>query len=132
NEPASGTARLQRRFGIWLIAAIALAAIAVPACQGQVAAAVAIPAAAVVIAAALYFGRPEPQAVDRPIETGALLAPTGGAALNELIAALPDPTVLLDPDGRVLAMNASASAIAPALRRGELASLALRLPDVVE
>ena len=132
NEPASGTTRLQRRFGIWLIAAIALAAIAVPACQGQVAATVAIPAAAVVIAAALYFGRPEPQAVDQPIETGALLAPTGGAALNELIAALPDPTVLLDPDGRVLAMNASASAIAPALRRGELASLALRLPDVVE
>jgi two-component system phosphate regulon sensor histidine kinase PhoR len=132
NEPASGTTRLQRRFGIWLIAAIAFAAIAIAAFQGQLAAAIAIAAAAVVIAAARYFGRPEPQAVDRPIETGSLLASTGGASRNELIAALPDPTVLLDPDGRVLAMNASASAIAPALRRGELASLALRLPDVVE
>jgi two-component system phosphate regulon sensor histidine kinase PhoR len=132
NETASGTTRLQRRFGIWLIAAIAFAAIAIAAFQGQLAAAIAIPAAAVVIAAARYFGRPEPQAVDRPIETGSLLASTGGASRNELIAALPDPTVLLDPDGRVLAMNASASAIAPALRRGELASLALRLPDVVE
>ena len=49
-----------------------------------------------------------------------------------IIAGLPDPTIALDGEGRVAAFNPPASSIAPALRRGELVSLALRVPQVVE
>jgi two-component system phosphate regulon sensor histidine kinase PhoR len=52
--------------------------------------------------------------------------------LQDLIAALPDPTVVLAPDGRVISFNAQASAMAPALRRGDPVSIALRVPEVVE
>jgi two-component system, OmpR family, phosphate regulon sensor histidine kinase PhoR len=59
-------------------------------------------------------------------------APTSDPLLEAVISGLPDPVVLLDRDGRVVAFNSRAAAIAPALRRGEPASLALRMPDVVE
>jgi two-component system phosphate regulon sensor histidine kinase PhoR len=115
----------------WLMAAIAVAAIAIPLFLGALSAAIGLPAAAAVIAAAWYFGRR-----DRPDGERGTAAPvpvqTGEGPITDLIAALPDPTVLLDPDGRVVAMNASASAIAPALRRGEPASLALRIPEVID
>ncbi len=52
--------------------------------------------------------------------------------LDAVLAGLPDAVVALARDGRVVALNAQASAIAPALTRGEPASLALRTPDVVE
>jgi two-component system phosphate regulon sensor histidine kinase PhoR len=55
-----------------------------------------------------------------------------GEALADLVAALPDATVLLDGEGRVVAFNAAATAIAPALRRGDPAALGLRRPDVIE
>ena len=51
---------------------------------------------------------------------------------DALIAAFPDPVVVLDHAGRVIALNAQAAVMAPALRRGELASIALRMPEVVE
>jgi two-component system phosphate regulon sensor histidine kinase PhoR len=52
--------------------------------------------------------------------------------LDAVISGMPDPVVVLDHDGRVLAFNPQASAIAPALRRGEPASIALRMPELVE
>ena len=52
--------------------------------------------------------------------------------LGAAISGMPDPVVVLDQDGRVIAFNAQASAIAPALRRGEPASIALRMPELVE
>jgi two-component system phosphate regulon sensor histidine kinase PhoR len=54
------------------------------------------------------------------------------ASAQAVVAGLPDPVVVLDHDGRVLAFNAEASAIAPALRRGEPASIALRTPGLLE
>jgi len=54
------------------------------------------------------------------------------AAVDAMLTALPDPVVALDRDGIVMAFNARASALAPALRRGEPASFALRMPEVVE
>ena len=54
------------------------------------------------------------------------------ALLDALVAGLPDPVVVLDHDGRVVAFNAGAGALAPALRRGGPASIALRMPDLVE
>lgn len=52
--------------------------------------------------------------------------------LEAIISGMPDPVAVLDHDGRVLAFNAHASALAPALRHGEHASIALRMPELVE
>ena len=52
--------------------------------------------------------------------------------IGSVLAGLPDPVIALDADGGVLAMNAAASTIAPALRRGEPVSLALRNPEIVD
>ncbi|MBV8827503.1 MAG: two-component sensor histidine kinase [Hyphomicrobiales bacterium] len=52
--------------------------------------------------------------------------------VEAVIAGLPDPVIVLDREGRVLAFNTPAGRMAPALRRGEPASLALRVPEIVE
>ena len=70
-------------------------------------------------------------------EEGATSAPASGAdpaeqLLDALIASLPDAAIALDRETRVIAFNAAARAIAPALARGAPASLALRVPEVVE
>ena len=52
--------------------------------------------------------------------------------LDAVISAVPDPVVVLDYEGRVTAFNAEAVALAPALRRGAPASMALRMPELVE
>jgi two-component system phosphate regulon sensor histidine kinase PhoR len=54
------------------------------------------------------------------------------ALLDAVIAAIPDPVVVLDHEGRVMAFNAEAVAMAPALRRGGPASIALRTPELVD
>jgi two-component system phosphate regulon sensor histidine kinase PhoR len=54
------------------------------------------------------------------------------ATVDAMLAGLPDPVVALDRDGIVIAFNAPAGGLAPALRRGEPASFALRMPEVVE
>ncbi len=51
---------------------------------------------------------------------------------DAVISGLPDPVIVLDRDGRVIAFNERAGAMAPALGRGEAASLALRVPEIVE
>jgi two-component system, OmpR family, phosphate regulon sensor histidine kinase PhoR len=52
--------------------------------------------------------------------------------VEAMLARLPDPVVALDREGIVVAFNGPASALAPALRKGEPASFALRMPEVVE
>jgi two-component system, OmpR family, phosphate regulon sensor histidine kinase PhoR len=52
--------------------------------------------------------------------------------VDALIAGLPAPVIVLDRDSRVVAFNARAGTLAPALRRGEPVSLALRVPEVVD
>lgn len=54
-----------------------------------------------------------------------------GAAVQALISGMPDPAALLDRVGRVLHLNAAATQLAPALRRGELALFALRSPEII-
>jgi len=56
---------------------------------------------------------------------------TEGMAVRAVIAAMPEPTVLLDRVGRVLHLNAQAAQIAPALRHRELALFALRSPEII-
>ena len=55
-----------------------------------------------------------------------------GALLDAVVSGLPDPVVALEEDGRVISFNAGAAALAPALRRGDLASIALRMPELNE
>jgi two-component system phosphate regulon sensor histidine kinase PhoR len=52
--------------------------------------------------------------------------------LKAVVSGMPDPVIALDRDGRVLALNEPAHALAPALRRGEPVSLALRMPELIE
>ena len=52
--------------------------------------------------------------------------------IESVIAGLPDPVLVLDREGIVMALNARAVAFAPALRRAEPASIALRMPELVE
>ncbi|MGB6509511.1 MAG: ATP-binding protein, partial [Xanthobacteraceae bacterium] len=56
----------------------------------------------------------------------------GDDFLRAVIAGLPDPVVGLDRDGRVLALNERARALAPALRQGEPVAFALRMPELIE
>jgi two-component system phosphate regulon sensor histidine kinase PhoR len=52
--------------------------------------------------------------------------------LETVLSGLPQPVIALDVQGEVLAANAPARAVAPALRRGEPVSLALRVPEVLD
>jgi len=56
----------------------------------------------------------------------------GDDLLRAVVAGLPDPVVALDRDGRVLALNDRARALAPALRQGEPVAFALRTPELIE
>jgi two-component system, OmpR family, phosphate regulon sensor histidine kinase PhoR len=67
-----------------------------------------------------------------PVPLAEPSTPRTAPLLDALIAGLPAPVIVLDRDTRVLAFNARAGTLAPALRRGEPASLALRVPEVVD
>ena len=56
----------------------------------------------------------------------------GDPLIEAVLAGLPDPVVALNRQGDVVALNAQASAVAPALRRGEPVSRGLRVPEVLE
>ncbi len=74
------------------------------------------------------FGR-RGGAVDAPAA-----ADTGDdeALLDAVVSGMPDAAIVLDREGRVISFNNAARMIAPALARGSPASLALRVPEVVE
>jgi two-component system phosphate regulon sensor histidine kinase PhoR len=52
--------------------------------------------------------------------------------IEQLIDGFPEATIVLDREGRVIAFNETAISIAPALRRGEAALIALRMPELVD
>jgi two-component system phosphate regulon sensor histidine kinase PhoR len=93
-----------------------------------------------------WFGRLGRRLTGQPDERGAVEAATPASRpaadlarntsenllLDAVISRMPDPVVVLDQEGRVIAFNAGAVALAPALRRGEPASIALRTPELVE
>ena len=64
-------------------------------------------------------------------QTGLLAAPSTVQIIEMVVAGLPGPAIMLDHDNRVVVFNSPASAIAPALRRGEPALITLRVPDLV-
>jgi two-component system, OmpR family, phosphate regulon sensor histidine kinase PhoR len=107
---------------IMLLALVAIGALAIG---------YAVAALAVIVIAAIGEGtRARTRRVAPPVDREATQA--GAAVLDAVIAALPDPTIAVDRAGVVVALNARASAMAPALRRGAAASLALRVPELVE
>jgi two-component system phosphate regulon sensor histidine kinase PhoR len=60
------------------------------------------------------------------------LADPQAVLIDQLIGGFPGAAIVLDREGRVIAFNEPAVAIAPALRRGEPALIALRMPDLVD
>lgn len=52
--------------------------------------------------------------------------------IDAIIGGLAGPAIVLDRDGRVIAFNAAARSITPALRRGEPALITLRMPELVD
>jgi len=52
--------------------------------------------------------------------------------LEAVVGAIPNPTIALDRDMRVLSFNGPAGIIAPALRRGEPALITLRMPELID
>jgi len=90
----------------------------------------AIAGLAIVLAAAFFALRPGEDA-EGPARPAAVSERTGDS-LQAVVAGLPDPVIALDRNGRVLALNERARALAPALRVGEPVSLALRMPELIE
>jgi two-component system phosphate regulon sensor histidine kinase PhoR len=112
------------------LAAAALALVVLVA-AGALGIGYALAAVAVVVAAAWIGSTRRAPVVTAalPAQRGPLL---GDPLVEAVIAGLPDPVIVLDRAGRVLAFNPQAARMAPALRRGEPASLALRVPEIVE
>jgi two-component system phosphate regulon sensor histidine kinase PhoR len=52
--------------------------------------------------------------------------------IEQLIDGFPEAAIVLDREGRVIAFNEIAISIAPALRHGEPALIALRMPELVD
>jgi len=61
-----------------------------------------------------------------------MLAGPQALLIDQLIGGLPGAAIVLDHEGRVVAFNEAATSIAPALSRGELALIALRMPELVD
>ena len=85
----------------------------------------------VIVAAAAMLTVGSGQERDRQVEP-ITISGRGDDLLRALVAGLPDPVVALDRDGRVLALNERARALAPALRQGEPVAFALRMPELIE
>ncbi len=85
----------------------------------------------VVLAAVTMLALPSGEEQERRLAPMAM-AERGDDLLRALVGGLPDPVVALDRDGRVLALNERARALAPALRQGEPVSFALRMPELID
>ncbi len=110
-----------------LAAAIVFAALAIGGALpvGYAVAGFAIVAAAAVLA---FRSAKEEDHLAQPVAS----SERGDGFLRAVVAGLPDPVVALDRDGRVLALNERARALAPALRQGEPVAFALRMPELIE
>jgi two-component system, OmpR family, phosphate regulon sensor histidine kinase PhoR len=108
-------------------AAIVFAGLAI---LGALTAAYAVAGFAIIAATAFLATRAgaEVERLVRPVA----VAERAAEPLEALVAGLPDPVIALDRNGRVLTLNEHALSLAPALRRGEPVSLALRMPELIE
>ncbi len=126
DRPVSARARGR---GLALAVAAAALVFVVMAASGVLAVGYAV-AGFVVVAAAALFGMRGDDKIGKaqpPVP-----APRGDDPLPALVAGLADPVIAVGRDGRVLAFNEPARALAPALRQSEPVSLALRMPELAE
>jgi two-component system, OmpR family, phosphate regulon sensor histidine kinase PhoR len=104
--------------GLWAIGALA----ATPALIGYL-----------LVALATLIGVRRAEAVRSALPSDERRPPgIGDPLLEAVLAALPDPVVVLGLNGEVVALNAQAGRIAPALRCGEPVTLGLRNPEVLD
>jgi two-component system phosphate regulon sensor histidine kinase PhoR len=113
-----------------LVIAAAATVFAGLAAAGTLAAPYAIAGFAIVAAAALVSMRAREK--NEQLIPPVAISERGDDLLRAVVAGLPDPVVALDRDGRVLALNERARALAPALRQGEPVAFALRMPELIE
>jgi len=128
DDRAMRTGPLRR--GMWLVIAAAAIVFAGLAMTGALAGGFALLGFAIVAAAALVAMRNGKEGA----QVSPVLAASerGADPLSAMVAGLPDPVIALDRDGRVIALNEPARALAPALRQGEPVTLALRMPELTE
>jgi two-component system, OmpR family, phosphate regulon sensor histidine kinase PhoR len=126
DRPVFAKARLR---GPAVAVAAAAVVFAVMAASGVLAVGYAVAGFVVVAAAALFGARGDDKmaGAQPPVPT-----PRGDDPLPAIVAGLADPVIAVSHDGRVLAFNEPARALAPALRAGEPVSLALRMPELAE
>jgi two-component system phosphate regulon sensor histidine kinase PhoR len=128
-EPGSWWRRLTSLRAVLIAAAIVLIAFVM---LGALAPGYALSGFVIVLAVALIGSRAAQRPQPAPAISERSAAPIGNPLIDAVIAALPDPVIVLGHDGCVIAFNERGRALAPALSRGEAASLALRVPEVVE
>jgi two-component system, OmpR family, phosphate regulon sensor histidine kinase PhoR len=126
DRPLSARARAR---GLALAVVAAALVFVVMAASGVLAVGYAI-AGFVVVAAAAVFGMRGDDKISKAQPPAP--APRGDDPLPALVAGLADPVIAVGRDGRVLAFNEPARALAPALRPSEPVSLALRMPELAE
>ena len=124
------TPRSSRWRGIRFVIVVAALVFAGLALLGALTAGFAVSGFVIVTAAALLAGRAG--ADDEHLARPVAIAERAGERLDAVVAGLPDPVIALDRNGRVLTLNEAARSLAPALRQGELVSLALRMPELIE
>jgi two-component system, OmpR family, phosphate regulon sensor histidine kinase PhoR len=120
----------RRSRGVRTVVASAAVVFAGLAAIGALAVAYAVAGFAVVAVIAIFALRDNGD-IQRLIQPVTVAQRTGDP-LRAVVAGLPDPVIALDSEGRVLALNEHARALAPALRQGEPVSLALRMPELIE
>jgi two-component system, OmpR family, phosphate regulon sensor histidine kinase PhoR len=120
--------RLHRARHVLLAAAVVFAGLAL---LGTVTLAQAVIGFVVVGGATLIGEDYIPRARDDRAAHDTMQSSNTDVLLDTVISALPDPALVLNREGLVIALNARALALAPALRRGEPVSIALRMPEVV-
>jgi two-component system, OmpR family, phosphate regulon sensor histidine kinase PhoR len=118
------------RAGLMMVAAAAVLAVFVARSALGIGEALAGFAVLSVVALLTGLRRRAPQVLLLPGEPAQ--PASGGSILETVIAGLPDPVVALGRDGRIVAFNDKAALVAPALRHGELAQIAFRIPQVVD
>jgi len=127
--PGSWLGRLKRARLVLAAAALVFVALDVAGVLSTLQASVAF---LIVAAASLIdFTTSEPPvAVPAPSHEGKPLA--ADWLVEAVVSGLPDAVIALDRRGFVVASNAAARVVAPALTRGTPLSIALRIPDIIE
>lgn len=130
NNRAEGWIDRIKAAGIVLFAAAAVLLGLVGA--GRLSLATALLAWVVIAGAALVSAKTRRQEATDARREARSVGPFDGATLDAIVTSLPDPTIVITGEDRVVAFNPAALDIAPALERGAVATLMIRGPEMIE